>query len=153
MLADWLPAGFAPLPPADCTHFSFEVLGPRHNAADLAAWSSSIRYISSIPGFGETWPIRVYTLAENLADLAEHAQHHAAGLDYAWTILAPGSREVIGCLYVKPTDAGPAATWWLSEASAALTPDLDALVVAWLKTWPATVAPRSTTTPGVASAG
>src|SRR6202035_1800822 len=47
-----------------------ELLGPQHNEADHAAWTSSIEHIRSTPGFEGDWPPTAgMTLAENLADL------------------------------------------------------------------------------------
>ena len=54
-------------------------LGAEHNVSDHAAWSSSMDHILSTPGFvpkeGETdpWP-HPMSLADNLADLVEHAE-------------------------------------------------------------------------------
>jgi hypothetical protein len=33
--------------------FRLEPLGPQHNAADLAAWMSSIKHIQQTPGFSK----------------------------------------------------------------------------------------------------
>lgn len=142
-LQDVLPNGFIPTAPSNTTVFAFEVLGPEHNESDLAAWASSIAEISAVPGFQDGWPTRAYNLAENLADLTEHADHHAAGIDYAWTILAPGTDEVIGCLYVKPGPVGPIAKWWLRRDRRSETSSLDAHIVGWLATWPVRVDPVS----------
>lgn len=138
-VADDLPPGFVPSAPDDGSSFAFAVLGPEFNESDLAAWTSSIDYIKTRPGFGDGWPERAYTLAENEADLIEHADHHAAGIDYAWTILSPGTTEVIGCLYIKPSDDGPTAKWWLRADRAHQASDLDAVVLEWLATWPVPV--------------
>jgi hypothetical protein len=99
-----VPASFDVPNPPDHALFRFEPLGPEHNAADLEAWSSSIDHIHSTPGFRpDGWPERQYTLAENLADLETHRDHHLRGVDFAWTVLDPIDPDVvIGCVYLKP---------------------------------------------------
>jgi len=50
--------------------FVLEPLGPQHNEADYAAWSSSMDHIHGAPGWEESsWP-RSMTLDENRADLS-----------------------------------------------------------------------------------
>lgn len=96
-------------------------------------------HIRAIPGFGDGWPQRAYSLAENEADLAEHLAHHQARIDFAWTILAPGTSQVIGCLYVKPSSDGPIAKSWLRADHAHLDATLRSHVQAWLDQWPIAV--------------
>jgi hypothetical protein len=49
--------------------FRLTPLGPQHNEADYAAWTSSIDHIRATPGFGEgNWP-REMSLDDNLCDL------------------------------------------------------------------------------------
>ncbi len=99
-----VPADFDVPNPPDHPLFRFEPVGPEHNTADLDAWSSSIDHIHSTPGFRpDGWPGRQYTLAENMADLEKHRDHHQRGIDFAWTVLDPIDTDVvIGCVYLKP---------------------------------------------------
>src|SRR5580700_2266245 len=108
-----------PEPPSH-PRFRFAVLGPEHNAADLEAWSSSIGHIHSTPGFRpDGWPLRRYSLEENLADLEQHRDHSQRRLDFAWTVLDPERPDiVIGCIYLKPDPSGVAeaeARSWVRE--------------------------------------
>jgi hypothetical protein len=143
-LRPFLPAGFVvPLPPPH-PDFEFEILGPEHNESDLAAWTSSIEHIRNSPGWADaTWPSRVYTLEENLADLTEHRAQHESGLEFAWTVLRPATREVIGCAYLKPprSENGPAvATSWVRADLGHLDPVLRAhLRPWWAGAWPVPV--------------
>jgi len=60
-------------PRLETPQFVLEPLGPEHNYADYAAWSTSIEHIHGTPGWQEsTWP-RPMTLDENRADLERHA--------------------------------------------------------------------------------
>ena len=55
--------------------FRLEPLGPEHNEADHAAWTSSIAHIRSTPGFSDgNWPPpEGMSLDRNLDDLRRHA--------------------------------------------------------------------------------
>src|SRR3954453_18738221 len=86
--------------------FRFELLGPRHNERDHAAWTSSIEHIRSTPGFDGHWPpVAGMSLAANLGDLESHADRSARGVDFAYSVIEPASEEVIGCVYFKPSRA------------------------------------------------
>lgn len=101
-----------PLVPADfevplelrSAHFRLEPLGPQHNAADLAAWMSSISHIQSTPGFAERgWPPdEGFSADANLADLVRHAEEFEQRVAFAYTVLRPDAHDVIGCLYLDP---------------------------------------------------
>jgi hypothetical protein len=83
--------------------FILEPLDVRHNAADYAAWTSSIAHIKATPGFGgRTWLDLDMSLADNAVDLARHAEQFADRTRFAYTVLDPTSGEVIGCLYFDP---------------------------------------------------
>jgi RimJ/RimL family protein N-acetyltransferase len=136
-----VPADFAVPHPPPHASFEFEVLGPEHNASDLTAWTTSMAHIHASPGWSAGgWPDRVYTLEENRADLERHRDHHERGLDFAWTVLAPGSSEVIGCVYLKPDPTGRAhgeARSWVRADRAALDRPLREHLAPWFeRAWP-----------------
>jgi len=94
---------FAVPPGAITTLFVLEPLGPQHNAADLAAWTSSIAHIRATPGFaGRPWPDRPFSLEENETDLVRHAEDFANRTGFTYTVLDPATGEVIGCVYLYP---------------------------------------------------
>jgi hypothetical protein len=140
-----VPAGFAVPDPPDHPSFAFEPLGPEHNEPDLDAWSSSIDHIHATPGFRpDGWPERVYTPAENLADLERHRDHHQRRVDFAWTVLDPADRAfVIGCVYLKPDPTGAAeaeARSWVRADRAELDGPLRDHLRPWFgNAWPLTV--------------
>lgn len=141
--APLVPPDFVVPDPPDSADFAFEVLGPHHNEADLAAWTGSMEHIQATPGFaGRSWPIRAFTPAENLGDLVTHAEHHRAHLDFAWTVLDPATREVIGCVYVLPDPLGEydaAARSWVVATRAHLDAVLFRHISEWLAAeWPFT---------------
>src|SRR3954466_13816830 len=82
--------------------FVLDPLGPQHNDADYAAWSSSMEHIHATPGWEESsWP-RSMTLEENRADLERHAADFESRTGFTYTVLSPGG-DVIGCVYIYPS--------------------------------------------------
>ncbi|MEU8244338.1 N-acetyltransferase [Actinoplanes missouriensis] len=119
--------------------FRLELLGPRHNEADHAAWTSSIDHIRSTPGFGGDWPPPGgMTLEENLADLESHAARSAARADFAYAVLDPATGEVIGCVYLKPGPPGDVrVSSWVRADRAHEDEALTVVVTRWLaESWP-----------------
>ena len=102
----FVPAGFAPPTSLVTEHLRLEPLGPQHNDADLAAWTSSIEHIRVTPGYpdGDWPPLGGMTPEANLADLRRHAADFGAGLGFTFTVLDPDDRDVIGCVYLYPPD-------------------------------------------------
>ena len=85
--------------------FRLEPLDPRHNAADHAAWSSSIEHIRATPGFeSRTWPpAGGMALEANLADLQQHADDFARRAGFTYSVVELADGDVIGCVYVYPS--------------------------------------------------
>lgn len=117
-----------------------EPIGPQHNEADYAAWTSSVEHIRATPGFaGRNWPDARMTLEQNLADLRMHAEHFAARQGFTYTVLDVATGETIGCVYIYPADrAGHDARVrsWVRADHAGQDDELrqavrDWLVVAW----------------------
>ena len=139
------PPDFDVPDPPEHPKFRFEPLGPEHNVADLDAWSSSIDHIHATPGFRpDGWPERRYTVAENMADLEEHRDHHRRRIDFAWTVLDradPG--VVIGCVYLKPDPTGVAdaeARSWVRADRVGLDHELRDHLRPWFTSrWPISV--------------
>jgi hypothetical protein len=124
--------------------FRLEPLGPQHNDADRAAWMSSIPHIQATPGFvGRTWPPDDGMSAEaNESDLIGHAADFAARRGFTYTVLDPGSGDIIGCVYLYPAkregyDVNVLS--WVTAARAELDAPLAAALLEWLDTdWPFT---------------
>ncbi|HZE31130.1 MAG TPA: N-acetyltransferase [Actinoallomurus sp.] len=122
--------------------FRLEPLGPEHNDADHAAWTSSMDHIRATPGFaGRDWPHEM-SLQENLGDLERHAEDFAARRGFTYTVLSADTSEVIGCVYIyPPRDASSAhdvhVSSWVRADRAGLDPVLYDVVSAWLeRDWP-----------------
>ncbi|MGA6164601.1 GNAT family N-acetyltransferase [Amycolatopsis magusensis] len=104
---EFVPAGFAPPTSLVTDRFRLEPLGPKHNAADHAAWTSSVEHIRATPGYPDgNWPpLDGMTLEENLSDLRRHADDFARRAGFTFTVLDPGDDDVIGCVYLYPADS------------------------------------------------
>jgi hypothetical protein len=137
----FVPPDFEPPLALDQPAFELRPLGPEHNDSDFAAWSSSIEHIRATPGYGEggSWP-RPMTLEENHGDLVRHAADFAARIGFTYTVLRPGTKTVIGCVYIYPSrvpDHDVRVRSWVRATDAALDAVLYRAVVAWLAAaWP-----------------
>ena len=131
-----VPADFA-VPAGLATElFVLEPLDLRHNESDYAAWTSSIAHIKATPGFGgRTWLDLDLSLADNAADIGKHVTQFAERTRFAYTVLDPGSAEVIGCLYIGAPDRDgydADVRSWTRADRAAPRPAADDAVSRWL---------------------
>jgi hypothetical protein len=116
--------------------FHLVPLGAEHNVSDHAAWMSSIGHIRATPGFEHTdWPpVEGMTLAANLDDLKGHARDFADRTGFTFTVLRPGTEEVIGCLYIYPAKDGEhdahVRSWVRADVA-----EMDALLYAAVSRW------------------
>jgi hypothetical protein len=143
MTADaFVPVGFEPPTSLSTGEFRLEPLGPQHNEADHAAWTSSIDHIRSTPGYADgNWPPPGgMTLEENLADLRRHAEDFTRRAGFTFTVLDPADDDVIGCVYVYPSASegwDVTVRSWVRADRANLDRPLADAVARWLVTdWP-----------------
>jgi hypothetical protein len=136
----FVPDGFE-VPTAPRTErFWLEPLGPHHNEADYAAWTSSMDHIAATPGFDDGWPHEM-TLDANLGDLVMHARHFDERLGFTYTVRATDDDDVIGCVYIYPSRHDPTidakVTSWVRATHADLDGALATTVANWLAAdWP-----------------
>jgi hypothetical protein len=142
-----VPADFAVPDGLMAGEFRLEPLGPQHNEADYAAWTTSIDHIRGTPGFPDgRWP-REMSLTDNLRDLERHARDFAERRGFTYTVLSTSTGHIIGCVYIYParghepggTEAGRHASVqsWVRADCAALDPDIYRAVLAWVeRDWP-----------------
>jgi RimJ/RimL family protein N-acetyltransferase len=140
LMTDFIPPDFQPPLELVTDDFLLEPLGPQHNEADYAAWSSSIEHIRATPGYPDgRWP-REMTLEENRADLERHARDFEARSGFTYTVLDPSDRDVIGCVYIYPDKKGPdggVVMSWVRATHADSDAALRAVVSEWLsEAWP-----------------
>ena len=139
-MAEFVPPEFDVPPGLETPEFVLEPLGPQHNELDYAAWTSSMEHIASTPGFSDSsWPRRM-TLDENRDDLERHAEDFRSRKGFTYTVLDPGSRDVIGCVYIYPsrdTDDAAKTLSWVRASHAHLDLPLWRTVRDWLESdWP-----------------
>jgi RimJ/RimL family protein N-acetyltransferase len=104
MTADrpFVPPEFVVPTVLETPQLKLEPLGPRHNEADYAAWSSSTEHIHATPGWETSnWPDS-RTTDDNLRDLQRHAADFENRVGFTYTVLDPASGEVVGCVYIYP---------------------------------------------------
>lgn len=138
-----VPVDFEVPTGAVSTLFVLEPLGPEHNAADLAAWTSSIAHIRVTPGFaGRPWPDRPFSLDENETDLVRHAEDFANRTGFAYTVRDPSFGDVIGCVYLYPprrSGYDVDVRSWVTAEHADLDKPLYDFVLEWIAgSWPFT---------------
>ena len=77
---------------------------------------------------------------ENRADLQRHADDFRNRTGFTYTVLAPASRAVIGCVYIYPlpdSDYDARALSWVRASHAQLDTPLWRVVSEWLASdWP-----------------
>lgn len=141
-MSQFVPDGFVPPTQLLAPLFRLEPLGPQHNDADLAAWSSSVEHIRATPGYPDgNWPpLEGMSLEANEADLTRHAADFAARTGFTFTVLDPDDNDVIGCVYLYPTaspDYDVTVQSWVTAANADLDEPLADAVALWLAAdWP-----------------
>jgi len=138
----FVPDDFDPPRELELPEFHLVPLGAQHNESDHAAWTSSIAHIRATPGF-ESWgwpPVEGMSLDANRGDLERHARDFAERTGFTFTVLWPGTEEVIGCLYIYPAkDGGGDAEVrsWVRADVAELDGPLHVAVSRWLvERWP-----------------
>ena len=142
--AGFVPADFDPPRELVLPAMHLVPLDVRHNASDHAAWTSSIAHIRATPGFeSHDWPpLEGMSLDANREDLEAHARDFAARTGFTFTVLRPGTDEVIGCVYIYPAedDAHDAQVRsWVRADVADLDAELAGAVSRWLaERWPFT---------------
>ncbi len=138
--APFVPPDFVVPSSLETPLFRLEPLGPQHNAADYAAWTSSIEHIRATPGYPDgMWPDG-RSIDDNLRDLRRHADDFAHRRGFTYTVLDPATGDVIGCVYIYPAKDDPkraVVQSWVRASRAELDVPLWRAVGAWLATaWP-----------------
>jgi len=149
-MAEFAPPGFEVPLGRETSEFVLEPLGPEHNDQDYDAWTSSMEHIAKTPGFPDgSWP-REMTRDENRADLQRHADDFRNRRGFTYTVLDPGDRDVIGCVYIYPLagrDHAASVLSWVRKSHEHLDNPLWRAVTEWLESdWPFTAveyAPRA----------
>lgn len=143
MAQPFVPTDFRPPTHLVTEQTVLRPLGPEHNEADYAAWTSSVDHIKATPGYStdSAWPDAGMSLVQNLRDLEMHARHFAAREGFTYTVLdRRDEARVIGCVYIYPHDDAAYDAHvrsWVSAARAELDVEVWRAVSDWLaRDWP-----------------
>jgi hypothetical protein len=132
---DFVPPDFAVPTEATFGDLRLVPLGPEHNAADYAAWTSSIDHIRATPGYeARSWPV-LMTVSENRRDLELHAEDFRLRRGFTYTVL-DANAEVIGCVYIYPSrdeHVDAEVHSWVRADRSDLDRPLSEAVRAWLR--------------------
>jgi hypothetical protein len=89
---------------------------------------------------GRPRPRFVNTVAENLVDLGWHQKEFELRRSFAYTVVALDESQVLGCVYVDPSETHDARVWMWVRRSAwdeGLDPVLETTVRDWIEqNWP-----------------
>ena len=89
---------------------------------------------------GAPQPAFVPTIALNLVDLGWHQKEFELRRSFAYTVVTPDESEVVGCVYVNPSETHDASVkLWVRQSAwdAGLDPLLEETVREWVATrWP-----------------
>ncbi|OJX77501.1 MAG: hypothetical protein BGO91_10240 [Leifsonia sp. 71-9] len=96
---------------------------------DLRLWEQS------------SWPADDFTVEANREDLQSLEARHAAGRAFTYTVVAPGTGECLGCVYLFPPDATFLTKATITPVGADAWTDLDLVVYFWTR--------RTRTRPGL----
>lgn len=138
--AQFVPPDFVAPSSLETPLFRLEPLGPQHNEADYAAWTSSVEHIRRTPGWPDgSWP-DARSITDNLRDLRRHADDFENRRGFTYTVLDPVTSDVIGCVYIYPEPDKPNCAnvqSWVRASRAELDVPLWRAVSAWLEAeWP-----------------
>ena len=136
----FVPAEFVVPSELVTANFTLRMLSVGDVERDFEAVTLSAARVSKVwPDSG--WPAGL-TLRQNLIDLGWHEKEFQNRTSFAYTMVAPDESEVLGCVYVYPTDkAGHDAEIFLWVRESEVANDLDEalfeVVQRWLaSTWP-----------------
>ena len=95
---------------------------------------------SRVDHLGVSQPPFVPTIALNLVDLGWHQKEFELRRSFAYTVVAPDESEVLGCVYLYPSETHDAQIkLWVRQSAwdDGLDPVLEATVREWVATrWP-----------------
>ena len=137
----FVPTDFEPPTTLERDHFLLEPLGPQHNEADhrrgRRASPTSVR-LRDIPT--ATGRRRRDVTRPEPRRLRRHAADFDARIGFTFTVLDPVTGDVIGCVYLYPSqspDADVTVQSWVRSSHAELDVPLADAVAAWLAAeWP-----------------
>lgn len=117
-------------------HFRIRMLTVNDVVKDYDAVMTSIDHLQGIFGPKSKWPSQDLTFEQDLIDLAWHQKEFQLRSSFAYTVVRLDESEVIGCLYIFPTDKldyDAVITMWVR--SSVLKEGLDSILFNTVKQW------------------
>ena len=136
----FVPAEFVVPSELVTANFTLRMLSVGDVERDFEAVTLSAARVSKVwPDSG--WPAGL-TLRQNLIDLGWHEKEFQNRTSFAYTMVAPDESEVLGCVYVYPTDkAGHDAEIFLWVRESEVANDLDEALFEVVQRWLASAWP------------
>jgi len=130
----FVPTEFTVPSKLSTANFTLRMLSVDDVEKDFEAVTLSAARVSKVwPDSG--WPAGL-TLRQNLIDLGWHEKEFQNRTSFAYTMVAPDESEVLGCVYVYPTDkAGHDAEIFLWVRESEVANDLDEALFEVVQRW------------------
>jgi hypothetical protein len=112
------------------TSFVLTPLRPEHTALDYQSVMENRGYLRGVMGWGD-WPADSLTMEEDRAALQNHFREFQDKEAYAFAVLSPDRKAILGCVYINPESKGSSRVtlqYWVVEKS--LIAELDKEVLA-----------------------
>ena len=136
----FVPTDFVVPTTLETDEFRLRMLTVNDVVKDYDAVMSSVEHLKTVLP-GGTWPDGL-TLEQNLVDLGWHQKEFQTRRSFAYTVVPPSETQVIGCVYIEPTNrVGYDAVVYLwarqSELASGLETRLHGAVKRWIEeSWP-----------------
>ena len=142
-MSDWLPAGWVHPTRVDLpTGHHLRPIHPDDTELDMPAVRGSRERLWSIYGEAWGWPPDGMTPEQDREDLQRHWDEINAHESFNYALFDERETELIGCVYVDPTDRGGAdadISWWVRDehVGSDVESALDELIPRWVaERWP-----------------
>ena len=87
-------------------YFRIRMLTVNDVVKDYDAVMTSIDHLQGVFGPQSKWPSKDLTLEQDLIDLGWHQKEFQRRSSFAYTVVSLDESQVIGCLYIFPTNKG-----------------------------------------------
>lgn len=117
-------------------YFRIRMLTVNDVIKDYDAVMTSIDHLRGVFGAGSEWPSEDLTLEQDLIDLGWHQKEFQRRTSFTYTVVRPDESEVIGCVYIFPTDKedyDAKITMWVR--SSVLDEGMDTILFETVKQW------------------
>ena len=125
----FVPADFKVPDSLENQYFRVRMLTVNDVVKDYDAVMTSLNHLKGVFGPNSKWPTKDLTFEQDLIDLGWHQKEFQRRSSFAYTVVSLDESEVIGCLYIYPTekeDYNASITMWVRAS--VLDQGLDAIL-------------------------